>query len=114
MCTCVWLRVGSLFWLFCLPSVLVGAVFYDVSLSFYNSLSILSSAFIRGSVRPGLLPVKSWCWCHRAFTLPPIKLNERWQGLRVLSGPEQGAPGSAHVPAWTPGQKNPSDHFILS
>lgn len=49
-----------------------------------------------------LLPTKVWCQCHSAFTPPPIKVSERWQGLRVRSGPEQRAPGTVRVPAWTP------------
>lgn len=95
----------------CLP-LCVGAVLYGVSLSFYNFLSPLSLSFIRGSVRPGLLPTKVWCGRNSAFTLPPIKVSERWPGLRVLSGPEQWAPGRVHVPAWSPGQEHPSDQLI--
>lgn len=92
--------------------VLVGAVFYGTSLSFLSpslsfSFSIFSLGFIRGSVRPGLLPLQSpAARCHGAFTPPPIKVSERWHGLSVLSGPEQRAPGRAHVPARTQASRN--------
>lgn len=77
---------------------------YGVDLSFYNFLSILSFGFISGSVRAGLLPTEVWSLCQSALRAP-IKMSERWQGLRVLSGPEQWAPGSVHVSDWTRGQK---------